>query len=362
MSNQKPPIKGRTVAPQELSLALSGERETLALGAKLSQLAGPADCICLWGDLGAGKTTLARGLIRALAEKAGEPQDDVPSPTFPIVQTYEFGDTLVFHFDLYRIANPGDLIEVGFEDALDAGVVLVEWPDRAGSLLPPDRLDIYLELAGPSGRQARLVGSLKGCGPHHTFGDAMTVQPALVADDRETVIRDFLDKAGWGTAKRVPLTADASTRRYERLVKDGTTALLMDAPPAAESAPCPPDASPQQRIDLGYNAVARLAGPDSRRFAAFSAELRRLGLSAPEVYDAEYDAGLLLIEDLGDDLFARAMKAGQAETPLYEAAVDVLLHLHGQPAPHMVGGTGAPESPLLDYDTLALGAEADLLH
>ncbi len=178
---------------------------------------------------------------------------------------------------------------------------------------------------------------------------------------RETIIRGFLLHSGWDGAAMEPLAGDASSRRYVRLRKDsGGTALLMDAPPKAESAPCPPDADEATRLKLGYNATARLAGPDSRRFGAFAQTLQARGLAPPDILDADYEQGLMVIEDLGDDLFARAIEQGEPEQPLYEAAVDVLLALHATQAPSGLGVMD-PRLPLLTYDALAYKAEVDLL-
>jgi N-acetylmuramate 1-kinase len=177
---------------------------------------------------------------------------------------------------------------------------------------------------------------------------------------REPIIRDFLLHAGWGDAAHEPLAGDASSRRYVRLRRNGSTALLMDAPPKAESSACPPDADEETRRKLGYNALARLAGPDSRRFGAFAHTLAARGLESPDIMDADYENGLLVIEDLGDDLFARAIAQGAEPQPLYEAAIDVLLALHLTPAPPALGVTD-PRIPLLSYDALAYKAEVDLL-
>ncbi len=129
---------------------LSTPRESEALGAAVARFLRPGEAICLWGPLGAGKTTLARGLIRQLAG-----DQDIPSPTFTLVQTYAGADFPVAHFDLYRIERPGELEELGLDDALDQGVAVIEWPERLGARLPPDRLDIRLQVEG-EGRKARL--------------------------------------------------------------------------------------------------------------------------------------------------------------------------------------------------------------
>ncbi len=122
-----------------LELDLPDDQATTALGHALAGLVRSGDVIALHGGLGAGKTTLARGLICALA---GEPTE-VPSPTFTLVQTYPTAALTVWHFDLYRLETPDELIEIGWQEAAD-GLALVEWPDRAGDALPAQRLDVFL--------------------------------------------------------------------------------------------------------------------------------------------------------------------------------------------------------------------------
>lgn len=125
-------------------------------GGRLYQLAEAGDVITLRGDLGAGKTVLARGFIRKACVRGGElPADfDVPSPTFTLVQIYDVpargAETVtvgpsIWHFDLYRLETASDIWELGFEEALDDGISLIEWPERAASLLPDERLDLVLE-------------------------------------------------------------------------------------------------------------------------------------------------------------------------------------------------------------------------
>lgn len=138
------------------AVPLPDEAATAALGAALGNLVRAGDFIALRGDLGAGKTALARALVRARLgpDGAGE---DVPSPTFTLVQSYEAPDLLLTHVDLYRIDRPEDARELGLAEALDEGVLLVEWPDKLGAL-PADRLDIELVLVGETAREARLIG------------------------------------------------------------------------------------------------------------------------------------------------------------------------------------------------------------
>ena len=141
-------------------LELDDEAATLRLGEVLAALARPRDMIALRGPLGAGKTALARGFIAALARRHGmAPPGEVPSPTFTLVQIYGLGPVAVWHFDLYRIANPDDAIELGLDEALAEGISLIEWPERLGSRLPQDRLDLALAYGATDGaRVATLTG------------------------------------------------------------------------------------------------------------------------------------------------------------------------------------------------------------
>lgn len=119
---------------------LDGPVAAERLGAAVARELRAGDAICLWGALGAGKTTLARGLIRALAGET----DEVPSPTFTLVQIYAGPAFEIAHFDLYRLESAAEIRELGLDAALDAGAAVIEWPERLGGHLPEDRLDIEL--------------------------------------------------------------------------------------------------------------------------------------------------------------------------------------------------------------------------
>ena len=137
-----------------LLIDLADEAATAALGARLAASARPRDVLLLHGDLGMGKTALARGFVTALSPET----DEVPSPTFTLVQTYPSPAGPIWHFDLYRLKHPDEIWELGFEDALVDGVLLIEWPDRLGGLAPRDRLDLTLSLgAAPDARRAELA-------------------------------------------------------------------------------------------------------------------------------------------------------------------------------------------------------------
>ena len=231
------------------------------------------DVLALSGDLGAGKTTLARAIIRAWLDADDA---EVPSPTFALAQIYDGARGRITHFDFYRLESVAEAAETGLDEAIALGATLVEWPERAASLLPADRLDIRigdidngdrrrLTFSGLGGWQKR-IGRLAG-------------------------IHGFLVSNGMGDARVRPLAGDASTRRYLRLRSPGRGALLMDAARQPDGPPI--------RDGRPYSRIAHLA-EDVRPFVAVALHLRRLGLSAPEIYAQDLDAGLLLLEDLGD--------------------------------------------------------------
>ncbi|MEQ8195024.1 MAG: tRNA (adenosine(37)-N6)-threonylcarbamoyltransferase complex ATPase subunit type 1 TsaE [Rhodospirillales bacterium] len=143
-------------AAPAISLSVADESATQSLAAAAAALARPGDVIALSGELGTGKTAFARGFIRALTN----PDEEVPSPTFTLVQTYDSPAGTIYHFDLYRLNAPEEAYELGIEEAFADGMSLIEWPDRLGPLLPADRLDVLIEYgAGPEARRVTFGGS-----------------------------------------------------------------------------------------------------------------------------------------------------------------------------------------------------------
>ncbi len=136
----------------ELSFELRTEAETNSFGARLATALQQGDVICLEGPLGAGKSTLARGLIHALSGA-----NDIPSPTFTLVETYAVAAGELWHFDLYRLEKQSDVWELGLEDALETGISLIEWPDKIDSILPADALRLSIEVQPDTKRQLRLI-------------------------------------------------------------------------------------------------------------------------------------------------------------------------------------------------------------
>ena len=177
---------------------------------------------------------------------------------------------------------------------------------------------------------------------------------------REDDIQAFLKRANWQEADRAPVPGDASTRRYERLTLDSQKAVLMDAPKGAETPSEPDGATPADRAALGYNALARLAGPNPEAFACIANELTMRGFSAPKIIAMDLDKGFMLLEDLGDDLYARVIADDPPkERELYEAAIDTLAAIYRSSFPSLMSCQGETWR-VREYDAPALQAEADL--
>jgi len=289
------------------------------------------DVIALAGPLGAGKTTFARALITHLGSEG-----EVPSPTFALMQRYETPRLTICHCDFYRI-EPEELDELGLDDALAEGALLIEWPERAGDWLPPDRLDIaFEETADPALRRVVLTG-------YGTWGARL---------DRVHALADFLDQTPYAEADAQYLQGDASTRSYARLVDPGRCAILMNAPRQPDGPPI--------RDGKPYSALVHLA-EDVTPFVAVSAALRARGLSAPEIYAFDLERGFIVLEDLGDRVFGTEMARGTDQAALWGAATDVLLALATEPPSATLPIKGHTPYALPHYDADAMLIEASLI-
>jgi tRNA threonylcarbamoyl adenosine modification protein YjeE len=324
-----------TTGTTSFTVALPDETATSRLMVDIASTLEPGDMLTLSGDLGAGKTTFARAMIRYLA---GDETIEVPSPTFTLMQTYDLPRFPLVHLDLYRVSGAAELVELGFDDLPADAVVVVEWPDRAADLLPPNRIDVSLTLAPklkPEFRHARVTG-------YGTFAPRV---------DRIAAVRQFIAEAGLSEATRLRMAGDASTRRYQRLVLGDRRAVLMDSPRRPDGPPV--------RDGKPYSQIAHLA-ESVTPFVAMARALRAQGLSAPEVQHAELQQGLLIIEDLGNE----GVVAGDPPAPIaerYETAVDVLLALHAKPLPDVLPVAPHVEYRIPRYDMDAFLIEAELL-
>src|SRR5215510_2118721 len=303
-----------TTGGSSFSVVLPDEEATRKLMIDIAGALKGGDTVTLSGDLGAGKTTFVRALIRYLA---GDDTVEVPSPTFTLMQTYDLPQFPLVHADLYRLSGAAEMSELGFDDLPENAVVMIEWPDRAAGSLPPDRLDI-----------------------------AFTLAPRLKLEFRHARV------TGYGSyAVRSRMTGDASTRTYDRLQRGKKTYILMNSPRRPDGPPV--------RDNKPYSAIAHLA-ESVTPFVAMAKGLRELGLSAPEVLHADLEQGLLLIEDLREE----GVVSGDPPAPIvecYQTAVDVLAYLHGRRLPDALPVAPHLEYKIPRYDLEAFLIEAELL-
>jgi tRNA threonylcarbamoyl adenosine modification protein YjeE len=319
--------------PVEWRIPLADEAETLRVAARLAAELHPGDLVTLSGDLGAGKTTFARAAIRALT---GDATLDVPSPTYSLIQTYDCPRGRIVHADLYRVNDPAELQELGWDDEAEGAIIFCEWPEKAGQVLAEDRLEARLDMTPDgAGRLLTLAG----------FGD-------LAARIRRArAIASLFTRAGFMAPQRAYMQGDASGRAYERVVdaKDGRRAILMISPRRADGPPI--------RLGKSYSTLVHLA-ESVHAFVAMTRGLRDQGFCAPEIFAADLEAGLLLIEDLGTEPVV------DAHGPIperYGVAVDVLAELHGRSLPHELPVEGVETHKLHRYDLEALTIETELL-
>jgi len=312
---------------------LDDEGATSALAERVAPWLRADDLVTLSGDLGAGKTAFARALIRALT---GDPALEAPSPTFTLMQVYDGPAFPIVHADLYRVQRPEELIDLGWEEASDRALVLVEWPERGGDNLSHDRLDIAIGFdadRGPDFRHATLTG-------HGAFAPRLEHARALAG---------VLEASGWADATRTFMLGDASVRAYEKLEKpDGGAAILMTQPPRPDG--------PILRYGKPYAAIARLS-EDIRAFIAMAEALHAQGYSAPRIYSYDIPAGLAVIEDLGNEFIANQYGPILDRTG---EAVALLADLHTRALPRQAPVDGGKYT-IPTYDCDAMLIEVELL-
>ncbi len=298
------------MATAPLTVELANPDATVRMAEDVSLALQPGDCLCLSGDLGAGKSTFARALIRAIAD---DPDLEAPSPTFTLVQAYQLRIP-ISHMDLYRLGSPEELDELGLDDALAEGAALVEWPEKAIDLLPEDRIMIRFD----------------------GIGDSRTViitaaAPFIERLERSFSVRAFLERHYSEPVVRRHLQGDASSRTYETIRPQGRDPLIL------MNAPRKPD-GPPVRDGLPYSQIAHLA-EDVVPFVAIAGWLRSEGFAAPDILGQDLDQGFLLVENLGTE--GVLDQDGKPDPERYGVAIDCLAALHARDLPGPIPIAGA---------------------
>ena len=318
--------------PKVWLLEAPDEAATSSCAAAQAAWLEPGDFVALIGDLGAGKTTFARGLIRALVKA---PDLEAPSPTFTLMQIYEAPRGPVVHADFYRLRGARELENLGWDEAIAGAIAIVEWAERIVEALPADRLEVRIGFDPARGPDARVL-ELRGFG---------TIAKRLA---RALGVGALLTRAGWSEARREFLQGDASIRAYERLKRpDGATAILMVSPPRPDG--------PILRYGKPYAAIAKLSA-DIRAFIAMAGGLRSRGYSAPELIAYSVEEGLALIEDFGA---ATIVEDGVPNAARYAEAIALLADLHGRDLPDSLP-VGDEVYRLPTYDIEAMLVEVEL--
>jgi tRNA threonylcarbamoyl adenosine modification protein YjeE len=321
----------------------------------LADLCRPGDLFFLTGELGVGKTTLARAFIQAL----GDQETVVPSPSFTLVQPYDTLKGALLHVDLYRISQPDEVYELGLTDH-QAGhqkggqtepIMLIEWPEHGDHVLRrPDFTVAIAQIGASNRRQLRITAKTPA-----------RLEALSASYAREIRLVTFLANAGWSgdTATRLQIAGDASTRRYERLHRDGDkseTAVLMDWRAGPDGPPVVDGQSYSKRAHLAEAAEV---------YCRVSRYLSNCAVGVPQIYKADEGEGFVLLEDLGTQTLEVMALENDVDLPaFYLEATETLIHLHGACAPDFLStydsDVMAIETSLfLDWYLPDLGIEID---
>ncbi len=314
-----------------ITVTVANEAGTVRLAEDVAAVLRSGDVLALSGDLGMGKSAFARALIRALAD---DPDLEVPSPTFTLVQPYETARLTVTHFDLYRLGDPQELVEIGLDDATRSGAALIEWPDRAAGHLPSHTVRVTITPgAGLDGR---------------VFTFAADVGGFLGRLAHSLAIRALLAANGFGEAARRPVPGDASQRGHERVRAGDRTALVMDWPPR-----------PSQPIMLDGLTYAELVhlSDDPAKFVGLSELLLAHGFLAPRVIAADHERRLLLQDDLGSETI---LDGGMPIAECYLAAAELLAEKDKDTWPGSISVPGRGTVAIPAFDPRAMLVELSL--
>lgn len=314
-----------------LTFEIADEAAMVRFAEDIAAILKPGDLFCLSGDLGAGKSTFTRALLRAFAD---DPHLEVPSPTFTLVQTYDLPRMTVSHLDLYRLEDPEEVEELGLEELLETGAAFVEWPEKGEGELPADCVWMTIEGGDEDMRRVTIDSRLEG------FAERLK---------RTQVIRDFLLRSGRGLGKRRHLTGDASARSYEKIHLEDKTVILMNSPALYAEA--------ELGAELSYSQIVHLA-QDIRAFVTVGKVLRDKGFGAPEILAEDFENGLLLLEDLGGEGVLQS--DGSPDPERYAVATRLLARMHEEDWPREAPVGNSEMHRLEDYSVRAMLAEADL--
>ncbi|WP_332059920.1 tRNA (adenosine(37)-N6)-threonylcarbamoyltransferase complex ATPase subunit type 1 TsaE [Bartonella sp. CB74] len=250
------------------SFFLENEEATKLFAQDLALALRLGDLVTLQGDLGTGKSTIARALIRTLAN---DNTLDVPSPTFTLAQNYQLPQFEIIHADLYRLSMVEEIDELGLHEAREQSILLVEWPEKSAGLLGSVTFALTLQYEG-DGRRVTLTSA----------------EHSVERLQRSFAIRTFLTTHGRGHVHRNFLAGDASARTYELLNDGHHQEVLMDAQIMQMA----------QNTDHSYAAITHLA-KDIRQFVGINQIILDNGFSAPHIFVEDLDKGLLILEYLG---------------------------------------------------------------
>ncbi len=314
-----------------LIIQLATAEDTERLGQDLALALVKGDLVTLSGDLGAGKSTLARGLIRTIANDGTY---EVPSPTFTIVQAYPELRLPISHVDLYRLSSGEEIDELGLDEALEEGAVLVEWPERADDALAKPTIRINL-LNDGDGRKAEIEGEAA----------------SLARLQRSLSIRTFLGRAGYATADRRYLLGDASARGYETVDTGCVRPLILMNSPYNPGGPI-------LRDGKTYMQIAHLS-QSVTAFVAINQLLRSNGFYVPQIMADDLDNGFLLLENLGSEGILDDDGAPIVER--YEASVRLLARMHERSWARDIEVAKNRSHHVHDFDRDAMMIEVELL-
>ena len=308
------------------------ESDVVSIAADLALVARKSDLITLSGDLGAGKTAFARAFIRQYLQL---PDLEIPSPTYLLALQYANDmRQLITHMDLYRISQSDEIEELAIEEAVESGIVLIEWPLIARAALATDPIDISFEITGEFTRNLSISGGTE----------------AAQRFQRSALIGKFLRQNIGANYSRIPIPGDASVRDYEIIKIEGNTRILMNAPKTTDGPPV--------KNGLPYSQIAHLA-EEVRPFVALAHLLRMKGFYAPQIFAHDCENGLVLMEHLGED----GIIDGEHQ-PIGDRYIDcgkLLASIHAMkwPKAHRFGEEAPHTIPC--YDEQAMHIETELL-